>query len=232
MSKKRIKPDFQDTESALTLTPEEIRFMIEEIHALDIQAHEYLRITPNSMNLALAAAGAAIALALSDHSSDLLRNFVLLMSPLFIGIPLVYHFNVTSEAAALGEQQDRLSYRVNKALGRPIFVGRVVADLRRCPSGTIALLVLDSVILLAVIVMGLINAWAAGGLWLVGQIIVSALTVVAILVALFEIPLTRIEVNAALDEVFGDTDRPSSASYWKDGWRAAFFMRRKQDNTR
>ncbi len=223
LSKKVLKPDFRDTEPADTLTDAEIECMVSEIHELNSQAHEYLRITPQSLNIIvgiIAADIAAFAVQTPGIDTFWLHNIASLFSPLAVSVILTYHFNVTTDAAVLAEQRDRLSYRVNHKFGRPIFVGRIAADLLRGSAGTWTAGIPIGILVFSMIAGGIWNAVTSGVWWLmILQITVSLVAIGSIVITFLQIPKKRALMNEALDEVFGKEDRPKSAAYSKDSLR-------------
>ncbi len=227
---KDLLPEFRDTEPVETLSDAQVSFMVQEIIQLDTQAHEYLRITPQSLAIVVAIVGANIT-AFSAQlpnaiDTEWLRNVASLFSPLALSVILSYHFNVTTDAAVLAEQRDRLSNRVNRKLGRPIFISRIAADLLRGSLGTWTAGVPIGILVFSIIVGGLWHAFNTGLWWLfVLQYVVSIISLTAVVLTFLQIPAKRTEINEALDKVFGKEDRPKSAAYPDDSLRKRLTVR-------
>jgi hypothetical protein len=200
-----------------------LAYLVQEINSLETQIHEYLRLTPTTLSVIFAASGVAIALGYSNSSTPMMRNIVLVIFPVMIGLLMVYHFNVASEVAGLAEQRDRLRAQANRALGgRKVFVGRLVSDVRRGSWGTWTLYALAVCILAGAIWLGFQNALHEGIWWIRAQTISTIITVIALAIATAEISITRIKVNKKLDKEFGTRDRPPTAPSSKDGWLKKF----------
>lgn len=200
-----------------------LAYQVQEINSLETQIHEYLRLTPTTLNVIFAASGAAIALGYSSSSTSMMRSIVLVIFPVMIGLLMVYHFNVASEVAGLAELRDRLRAQANRALGgRKVFVGRLVSDVRRGSWGTWTMYALAVCILTGAIGLGFQNASHEGIWWVRAQIVSTVITFVALVIATSEIANTRIKVNDKLDKEFGTRDRPPTAPSSKDGWLKKF----------
>jgi hypothetical protein len=222
MTPKRSRQAVDITELGLSpstahLSDKNVAYIAKEIYSLETQIHEYLRLTPYSMNLPVIAAGAVLAIGFSSTVPSTLQGVLLMIFPAVVSIMLVYHFNVASEVAGLAEHRDRLRTLANIALKEPVFVGRLVSNQRRGSLGTWAALALITVIVGAAMGAGLWNAWRLGvqsssAWWFIGQLVVTfGIAIPAIGVSFAEISLTRGRVNDSLDVVFGSDTRPGTA---------------------
>jgi hypothetical protein len=221
-------PDFHDSRPASTLENRHVELMVQEIHELNQQIHNYLRITPTTMGLAATLIGGATAL-YTTNLSEFVHFGVLLVLPVVMSILLSYHFSVASEVAVLAEVRDRLSYRVNSALGRPVFVTRVASDLLRGSTPAWTQLAPVGFLMLVVMVLGIVNAWEINTKWLFAiQLISNILVAMSLVISFFHISKKRVLINAALDEIYTNANRPSSAAQQKDNLIHKLTVRRNR----
>ncbi len=197
-----------------TIKPKDIEYMIDEINALNKEAHQYLRLPHLILNLAFSALPLVIAQSWGGKPTDL----SLLVAPLVFGILAMYNLNLAAEAAGLSEIRDRLANQVNKAIKQPIFLMRVLSDARRGSPGTVAAYGLAIVVILITMTYGLIHAKQVNQWWFLLQITVTFIPILATSIGVIELAHTRIKINDELDSIFGQSSRPTSAPSHADSW--------------
>lgn len=181
-----------------SLKPTDIEYMIEEINSLNKEAHEYLRMPHLLFSLAISVLPLFIVQVSNGKSADI----VLLVAPLICGILATYNLNIAAEAAGLAEMRDRLANKVNLALNQPIYLMRLHSRVRRGYPGTIAAYSLVSIVIAITIAHGLVYAWQVGGWRWGAQIVVTLISVVAVMVAIVEFVSTRKTFKRKLDTIF------------------------------
>jgi len=207
--------DFHDETPAFTLTKEQRDHLAGEINRLDSEINQYLRITSGPMQLALTVIATIIGAAnkgsieLSSFNITLtIRDIVLFTSPILLSIIALYNVNVSTQVAVMAEIRDRLSYRLNKALGNPIYVQRVAGNLRRNSRGTILAYGLSSIVVLIIMALGFLNVMQREKILLDIQLVITILCLVSLAIALLELFTSRKEINTLLDKIYGPDDRP------------------------
>jgi len=184
-----------------SLSERQTEIMIGEIHELNSQIHQYLRITPQTFTLMLGIPTTATALAavinfIDADSIHLYNNIIFLILPLILATLALYHLNVTTEVAALAEQRDRLCLEVNKKLKKDIFTSPYVSKYLRNSLGTISLFALGTLIIGVVTGIGIIITKHSS--WFLPQIFSSLLTISSICVGAIQIITTRNQVKKEL----------------------------------
>lgn len=188
----------------ITLSDKQKDAMIGEIHELNNQIHQYLRITPQTFTLMLGIPTTAMALAavinfIDTESVQLYSYITFLIIPLILATLALYHLNVTSEAAVLAVQRDRLCLLVNKKLKKEIFTAPYVSKYLRYLLGTISLFILGLLVVAIVVGVGIYNAMYTP--WLQLQIISSILSFAAILLGAIQIVTTKKKMKKVLSNL-------------------------------
>ena len=156
LTKNEIYPPKKQSDSLRKIQWE---YMIQEVHSLEEQIHEYYRLTPQTMNVALIGIAAIITFLGTNHFNQNISYILLIIVPLILAELATYHSNVAAQAAAMSEQRDRLYEILNIELGRKIFLGRVVADNRRGPIGTKFFMAIAGITIAATLIIGWFNIW-------------------------------------------------------------------------
>lgn len=195
--------------------------MTQEIIALNDQIHQYLRITTQVIAFTVAVLAAVISIQSNDEMWAVTAS---ICAPLLLSIAFVYHANVANEVAALAEVRDRLCGKVNRLLGDDVMWLRAASD-ASLRGGKITNIITGQyvIVTLLVILLGEISVlratspyWIA---WTLAWFLLSLLSVATSTYAFLQIPATRVKVNAELDRLYGDIDRPSKAADSGDSLR-------------
>lgn len=170
--------------------------LLQEFRALQAEIREINRSTTQAMVLALSVItlGAAFA-------GDKNPQIALLLAPLLLGAVATYQLNTSAGSAALAEYRDRLALRLNEALQYPVYNERRVQNRLRGSLGTLGAYGVAATVCFGAMGLGLHQNLDEKAPLPLLQLVVTAISLTAMLLGLWDFLRTRGDVNQALDQI-------------------------------